>query len=69
MRLFIIALTVASLDLIGNAIRKKLKMTSEELPLAKVLEGGTWHAGRKIAKEKRPGGEPPLNIVSDGTVF
>jgi hypothetical protein len=63
------ALTVTSLDLIGEAVRKKLGLTSDELPLAKVLEGGTWHAGRKIAKEKRPGGEPPLNIVSDGTVF
>jgi hypothetical protein len=63
------ALTVVLLDLIGDAIRKKLQMSSEELPLAKVLEGGTWHAGRKIAKEKRAGGEPPLNIVSDGTVF
>lgn len=63
------ALTVVLLDQIGEAIRKKLKMTSEELPLAKVLEGGTWHAGRKIAKSLRAGGEPPLNIVSDGTVF
>ncbi|MGE3973163.1 MAG: URC4/urg3 family protein [Bdellovibrionales bacterium] len=63
------ALTVSLLDLIGDKIREKLKMTKEELPLAKVLEGGTWHAGRKIAKEKRPGGEPPLNIISDGTVF
>ncbi|MFL5813849.1 MAG: DUF1688 family protein [Bdellovibrionia bacterium] len=63
------ALTVTSLDLIGDAVRKKLGLMQDELPLAKVLEGGTWHAGRKIAKEKRPGGEPPLNIVSDGTVF
>jgi hypothetical protein len=63
------ALTVVLLDLIGESIRQKLKMSSEELPLAKVLEGGTWHAGRKIAKAKRPGGEPPLNIISDGTVF
>lgn len=63
------ALTVVLLDMIGDNIREKLKMTKEELPLAKVLEGGTWHAGRKIAKEKRPSGEPPLNIISDGTVF
>ncbi|MGZ5280265.1 MAG: DUF1688 family protein, partial [Pseudobdellovibrionaceae bacterium] len=63
------ALTVVLLDMIGESIRQKLKMNSEELPLAKVLEGGTWHAGRKIAKAMRPGGEPPLNIVSDGTVF
>jgi hypothetical protein len=63
------ALTVTSLDLIGTAVRKMLGLMQDELPLAKVLEGGTWHAGRKIAKEKRPGGVPPLNIVSDGTVF
>jgi hypothetical protein len=63
------ALTVTSLDLIGDAVRKKLGLEQDELPLAKVLEGGTWHAGRKIAKKLRPGGEPPLNIVSDGTVF
>lgn len=63
------ALTVMLLDMLGDSIRKKLNMTADQLPLAKVLEGGTWHAGRRIAKEKRPGGEPPLNIVSDGTVF
>lgn len=63
------ALTVALLDLIGEAIQKKLNKTAVELPLAKVLEGGTWAAGRKIAKVKREGGGPPLNIISDGTVF
>jgi folate-dependent phosphoribosylglycinamide formyltransferase PurN len=39
------------------------------LPLVKVLEGGTWAAGRRIARERRPDGAPPLAIVSDGTVF
>jgi hypothetical protein len=38
------------------------------LPLAKVLEGGTWAAGRRLAQRRR-GGEPPLRVVSDGTVF
>ena len=38
-------------------------------PLASVLEGGTWAAGRRIAADLRPGGGPPLTIVSDGTVF
>ena len=42
---------------------------AEQLPLAKVLEGGTWAAGRRIARERREGGGPPLTIVSDGTVF
>ncbi len=63
------ALTVYFLDQIGAQVQKSLNKTSEEFPLAKVLEGGTWWAGRKIANEKRPGGNPPLNIVSDGTVF
>ena len=63
------ALTVALLDEIGALIRQKLGRSREELPLAKVLEGGTWAAGRRIAREKRVDGGPPLTIVSDGTVF
>ncbi|MEO1208814.1 MAG: URC4/urg3 family protein [Cyanobacteria bacterium J06638_20] len=63
------ALTVSALDAIANEIRKTLGYTSTEFPLANVLEGGTWAAGRKIAKEKRPDGAPPLQIASDGTVF
>jgi hypothetical protein len=63
------ALTVALLDEIGALVRKRLGRSREELPLAKVLEGGTWAAGRRIAAEKRAGGGPPLTIVSDGTVF
>jgi hypothetical protein len=39
------------------------------MPLASVLEGGTWAAGREIARRIRPDGGPPLSIVSDGTVF
>lgn len=62
-------LTVALLDRIGSDVRKKLGRTPEEFPLAKVLEGGTWWAGRKIAKLKRNSTEPPIRIESDGTVF
>lgn len=63
------ALTVYLLDRIGEEVQKRLGKTPAEFPLAKVLEGGTWWAGRRIAREKRPGGEPPMNIISDGTVF
>lgn len=63
------ALTVAALDAIADQIRQTLGYTAAEFPLANVLEGGTWAAGRKIAAEKRPGGAPPLQITSDGTVF
>ena len=63
------ALTVIGLDRLAERIRAKLGLDAASLPLARVLEGGTWTAGRKIAAERRPGGAPPLNIVSDGTVF
>ena len=63
------ALTVALLDRVADAIRSKLGLDAESLPLAKVLEGGTWAAGRRLAAEKRAGGAPPIRITSDGTVF
>lgn len=62
-------LTVYYLDLIGAEVQKALGKTPADFPLAKVLEGGTWWAGRRIAAEKRRGGGPPLHIESDGTVF
>jgi hypothetical protein len=39
------------------------------MPLARILEGGTWAAGRQVAAEKRLGGAPPITVESDGTVF
>ncbi|MFL5357377.1 URC4/urg3 family protein [Archangium sp.] len=63
------ALTVALLDEVAKRVRERLGMTAEQLPLAKVLQGGTWSAGRRIAAEKRVGGTPPIRIESDGTVF
>ena len=63
------ALTIIGLDTVASIIRKKLKITSVDFPLPKILEGGTWHAGRKIARQLRPSGAPPLKIISDGTVF
>lgn len=63
------ALTVALLDRVADAVRTKLGMDADSLPLAKVLEGGTWAAGRQLAAEKRAGGAPPVRVISDGTVF
>ncbi|NER78089.1 MAG: URC4/urg3 family protein [Leptolyngbya sp. SIO1D8] len=63
------ALTVVMLDLIGDRVCRRLNKSPEELPLIKVLEGGTWAAGRRIAKQLRPTGAPPILIQSDGTVF
>jgi Protein of unknown function (DUF1688) len=63
------ALTVALLDRIGQHVRLHLGMDAEHLPLVKVLEAGTWFAGRVLAAERRPGGGPPISVASDGTVF
>jgi hypothetical protein len=63
------ALTVTLLDLLAEDVRQTLKLTAEELPLASILQGGTWSAGRTIAAEIRPGGDPPIMIKSDATVF
>jgi hypothetical protein len=63
------ALTVALLDRIGEHVRLHLGLDARRLPLVKVLEAGTWFAGRKLAAERRPGGGPPISVRSDGTVF
>ena len=63
------ALTVALLDQVGAHVRLHLGMDATQLPLVKVLEAGTWFAGRVLAAERRPGGGPPIAVESDGTVF
>ena len=63
------ALSVVLLDRIAPLVRQKLGVTAEDMPLASVLEGGTWSAGRRIAKQKRADGGPPVRIISDGSVF
>ena len=63
------ALTVTLLDELAVLVRQELGVSAEQMPLACILEGGTWAAGRQIAQELREGGAPPVRIDSDGTVF
>ncbi len=63
------ALTVTLLDRLAPLLRARLGLSAAELPLARVLQGGTWDAGRKIARERRADGGPPIVVQSDGTVF
>ncbi len=63
------ALTVALLDRLAPEVRTRLGVDQASFPLARMLEGGSWAAGRRIAAERRPGGGPPFTIISDGTVF
>lgn len=63
------ALTVALLDRLAPLVRAELGRTDSELPLARILQGGTWTAGRRIARERRADGGPPILMASDGSVF
>jgi hypothetical protein len=60
------ALTVTLLDDLAQCVRAELDRP--QLPLACVLEGGTWEAGRQFAARLR-NGEPPLTVRSDGTIL
>jgi hypothetical protein len=63
------ALTVALLDRVADGVRHRLDLDATALPLAKILEGGTWAAGRLLARERRADASPPIKVISDGTVF
>jgi len=63
------ALTVALLDQLAEVVRRRFGKDAVSFPLARILQGGTWTAGRAIARERRTDGSPPLKVVSDGTVF
>jgi GTP cyclohydrolase II len=64
------ALTVGLLDRVAVGVWDRLGVTQDKMPLGSVLEGGTWQAGRDVAKEVRgPDAPPPVMIISEGNVF
>jgi GTP cyclohydrolase II len=63
------ALTIVLIDKLADELRRRLSMSAGDLPLGSVLEGGTWHAGRTLAKKLRTDGSSPIRIRLDGTVF
>ena len=63
------ALTVALLDELAGRVRNRLNLDAVAFPLARLLQGGTWAAGRSLAFQLRPDGSPPIRVVSDGSVF
>ncbi len=63
------ALTVALLDAVADQVRDSLGLDAASLPLASILEAGTWAAGREIAQAKRTNAAPPIAVSADGTVF
>ncbi len=63
------ALTVALIDRIAPLVRDRLGLRANAFPLARLLQGGTWAAGRRLARQMRPDASPPIRVISDGTVF
>jgi Protein of unknown function (DUF1688) len=63
------ALTVTLLDRLAAPVRERLGRSAQDFPLACMLEGGSWAAGREIAYDRRADGRPPLTVISDGTLF
>jgi len=63
------ALTVALMDPLVGLVRARLGLDAS-FALPQLLQGGTWSAGRKIARALRPpNGAPPIAVAADGTVF
>jgi len=62
-------LTVALLDRLRPRVARRLGIADPELSIGQLLEGGTWWAGRRIARSLREGGVPPIRTASDGTLF
>jgi len=65
------AVTVGFLDELLDEVNSLLDLGgSNRLSLAQMLEAGSWKGGREIAEVSRPNTkEPPIMILSDGTVF
>jgi hypothetical protein len=67
------ALSLALLDRLAEGLRAELfgpgVDAAERFPIACVIEGGTWSAGREAAKERRADGGPPIHAHIDGTLF
>ncbi|KAK3200923.1 hypothetical protein GRF29_213g410401 [Pseudopithomyces chartarum] len=65
------AVTVGLLDELLVEVNSLLGLSGpNKLNLAQMLEAGSWKGGREIAEVSRPNTkEPPIMILSDGTVF
>jgi hypothetical protein len=63
------ALTVALIERLLAPVRRELGLDLS-FTIPRLLQGGTWSAGRKIAHALRPpDGPSPIALAADGTVF
>lgn len=63
------ALTLALLNQLAITMRYNLQLTVQQLPIVKLLQGGTWEAGRQLAYEVRKDGSSPIKVEMDASVF
>lgn len=63
------ALTIALLARLASLIREKLNRDEKSLSLVHILQGGTWQAGRDLARQRDLDMEPPIKYHSTGTIF
>jgi hypothetical protein len=62
------ALTVALLDRLAGIVRQMIGRNAMNFPLTCVLEGGTVAAARRLARELRSDGAPPIRSEGDGLI-
>lgn len=58
------ALTVVLLDRTAPLVRERLGVDKQRLPLASLLQGGTWSAGRRAAAGRRADGVRPSRYTA-----
>ena len=63
------ALTVALLDELAPLVARIARRRRDALPLACILEGGTWAAGRRSPRSCAGPARRRSTVDSDGTVF
>lgn len=60
------ALTVALLDMLKSRVAIAL---NKDISMGALLQGGTWEAGRQLAKKLRESASGPYKMDSQGTIF
>lgn len=64
------ALTISILDKLKPIVETCLAIDQPiDLSMGQFLQGGSWSAGRKLARELRADGGPPFKVKLDGIVF
>ena len=64
------ALTITILDKLKPIVETCLAIDQPiDLSMRQFLQGGSWSAGRKLARDLRADGGPPFKVKLDGIVF